>query len=59
MKKVIIFLLAFIAVVASAGCLNYAHISHQGFYTFIGIANLLGTAFAVYAAVKKSSTNEK
>lgn len=59
MKKVIIFLLAFIAVIASAGCLNYAYVSHQGFYTFIGIANLLGTAFATYVAVKNLPKNEK
>ena len=59
MKKVIIFILAFIAVVASAGCLNYAHVSHQGFYTVIGIVNLLGTAFAAYSAVKTINKNEK
>lgn len=54
MKKALYFIIIFIAVIASAGCLNYGHNTGQGFYTFIGIMNLLGTIFEAYCLFKNS-----
>ena len=52
MKQVIIFLLAFIAIITSAGCLNYAYETGRGFYTVIGLLNIAGTIFVAYKAIK-------
>ena len=52
MKKAIIILFAFIAIIAGAGCINYGVVSHQGFYNFIGIAELAITGYSAYKAFK-------
>ena len=55
MKKALYFIIIFVAIIASAGCLNYGHEVGRGFYTFIGIVNLIGTIFEAYTLFKNSN----
>ena len=53
LKVAAIFLVAILGIAASAGCLNYGHVNHEGFYTFVGILNFAIVAFADYNLYKK------
>lgn len=49
-----IFVYCFIAVIASAGAMNYGHTAHEWLYTVAGVINLILAIYTAYREYKKS-----
>lgn len=57
-RNFLLFLYAILAVLASAGCINYGAEMHEGFYIVVGIVTILATVYHTYKDIKKNTDEQ-
>lgn len=58
MKKLIVFIIAIVTIIASAGCINYGARAGEGFYVVVGILSVAAAIFSAVWVVKQITAEE-